>query len=153
MLHTPNNPISLALTLRTLGHEEPSTQLVPTAGHDHLTIPCTASSGAISNEPAACVERHSSESSAQRADAPAARRKPVTFLGSMLFKRGVSGTRVVARGKTQTVAGHTFKGYGAHCDAYPCDYLTVAAALGTTDSDMDEFIARLKACIEEFHRT
>jgi O-phospho-L-seryl-tRNASec:L-selenocysteinyl-tRNA synthase len=70
----------------------------------------------------------------------------------MLFKRGVSGTRVVARGKEQTVAGHAFAGYGAHCDAYPHDYLTFAAALGTTESDVDEFILRLRGCIEEFRR-
>ena len=44
------------------------------------------------------------------------------------------------------------QGYGAHCDAYPCDYLTVAAALGTTEADIHEFLRRLDACCAEFRR-
>ena len=38
----------------------------------------------------------------------------VTFFGSMLFSRCVSGTRTVARGKRQDVGGVAFEGYGAH---------------------------------------
>ena len=68
----------------------------------------------------------------------------------MLFTRCVSGTRVIARGKTQIVDGHSFKGYGAHHDAYPYDYLTVAAALGTRQTDIDEFLVRLNKCVMEF---
>ena len=68
----------------------------------------------------------------------------------MLFKRCVSGTRVVARGKHAEVAGHAFAGYGAHCDAYPHDYLTFAAALGTTRADVDAFVHRLEQCFAEF---
>ncbi|KAK9831899.1 hypothetical protein WJX81_006837 [Elliptochloris bilobata] len=99
LLRTPGNPISLALTLDTLGSQVPP---------------------------------------------------PVAFLGSMLFKRCVSGTRVVARGKAAVVAGHSFVGYGAHCDAYPHDYLTFAAALGTTRADVDAFVRRLEQCFAEF---
>lgn len=77
---------------------------------------------------------------------------PATLLGSMLFKRCVSGTRVVARGKRQTVACIAFSGYGAHCDDYPCDYLTVAAALGTSRNDVDEFVARARQCFADFRR-
>jgi O-phospho-L-seryl-tRNASec:L-selenocysteinyl-tRNA synthase len=78
--------------------------------------------------------------------------KPVTMFGSMLFKRGVSGTRVVARGMRQSVAGHSFEGYGAHFDEYPCDYLTFAAALGTTSSDVDEFVRRMKLALRDFQK-
>ena len=81
---------------------------------------------------------------------PAAQPPPVAFLGSMLFKRCVSGTRVVPRGAAATVAGHAFVGYGAHTDAYPHDYLTFAAALGTTRADVDAFVGRLEACFAEF---
>lgn len=48
------------------------------------------------------------------------------------------------------VAGHSFAGYGAHCDAYPHDYLTFAAALGTTRGDVDAFLRRLEQCFAEF---
>lgn len=70
----------------------------------------------------------------------------------MLFNRFVSGTRVVARGKRQSVEGTSFLGYGAHHDAYPHDYLTVAVALGTTAADIDEFLARFADCFKEFQR-
>lgn len=66
-----------------------------------------------------------------------------TSLGSMLFMRSVSGVRVVAKGAVQTVAGHQFRGFGAHCDDYPCNYLTAAAAIGITKADVDSFIKRL----------
>ena len=64
----------------------------------------------------------------------------------------MSGTRVVERGKQQTVEGIGFEGYGAHIDRYPHDYLTVAAALGTTAAEVDEFLARLALCFKEFRR-
>lgn len=90
--------------------------------------------------------------------------KTVTFLGSKLFTRleftilgsvglewfrFVSGTRVVARGKVQSVGGFTFVGYGAHNNGYPHDYLTFAAALGTTKEDIDRFIEKLKSIYAE----
>lgn len=68
----------------------------------------------------------------------------VSFLGSMLFKRCVSGVRVITRGSKQAVAGNSFLGYGSHCDAYPYDYLTVAAALGTSKQDVDHFLLKLR---------
>ena len=40
----------------------------------------------------------------------------VTFFGSMLFSRCVSGTRTVPRGKRLEVGGIVFDGYGAHYD-------------------------------------
>lgn len=70
----------------------------------------------------------------------------------MLFNRCVSGTRVVARGAQQVVGGLPFTGYGAHHDAYPCDYLTVAAALGTSEADVDEFVSRLARCLADFRQ-
>lgn len=66
--------------------------------------------------------------------------------------RCVSGTRVVAKGKQQSVGGIDFLGYGAHFDAYPHDYLTAAAALGTTEDDVDEFVSRLKKSLNEWKK-
>lgn len=70
----------------------------------------------------------------------------------MLFMRGVSGTRVVEPGTTKTIDGHKFLGFGAQCNAYPCAYLTAAAALGMTLGDVDVYIARLDRTIEAFKR-
>ncbi|GFR47964.1 hypothetical protein Agub_g9769, partial [Astrephomene gubernaculifera] len=82
---------------------------------------------------------------ARAAAAPA----DVTFFGSMLFSRFVSGTRVVAPGKTQTVGGVSFHNYGSHTDTpYPSTYVTAAAALGMTQADVDELVARLERCFK-----
>ena len=51
--------------------------------------------------------------------------------------------RVVTHSTEQEIAGHHFTGYGAHHSNYPCTYLTAAAALGITKSDVDSFIRRL----------
>ncbi|XP_022083546.1 O-phosphoseryl-tRNA(Sec) selenium transferase-like isoform X2 [Acanthaster planci] len=70
-------------------------------------------------------------------------RKEVSEVGSMLFKRNVSGARVVPRGVTKTIGGYDFTGYGSHCNDYPTGYLTVAAAIGITKEDVDLFVKRL----------
>ena len=76
-----------------------------------------------------------------------------TYLGSMLFSRGVSGTRVVPRGKASKVEGIAFSGYGSHCSDYPHGpYLTAAAAIGMTVEDVALFSARLRKALAEFHR-
>lgn len=65
------------------------------------------------------------------------------FLGSMLFTRCVSGTRVVPRGQLKSVGGVDFTGYGASVTGYPHDYLTAACALGLSPAELDEFLLRL----------
>ncbi|PNF28476.1 O-phosphoseryl-tRNA(Sec) selenium transferase [Cryptotermes secundus] len=69
--------------------------------------------------------------------------KTVTMLGSMLFLRCVSGTRVVTGADLKEVAGYKFEGWGAHNSNYPVPYLTAAAALGMRKSDVDLFSHRL----------
>lgn len=64
------------------------------------------------------------------------RRMDPTMFGSMLFRRGVSGTRVVSTRATKKIAGITFQGYGAHCDAYPVPYFNAACAVGLTKEVM-----------------
>ena len=65
------------------------------------------------------------------------------FLGSMLFTRCVSGTRVVPRGQLKSVSGVEFTGYGASVTDYPHDYLTAACAIGLSVAELDEFVVRL----------
>ena len=67
----------------------------------------------------------------------------VTQLGSMLFIRNVSGTRVVNGSDTKTIGGHDFRGFGSHFDSYPFAYLTAAASVGMTRDDVDTFTKRL----------
>ena len=76
----------------------------------------------------------------------------VTFFGSMLFSRCVSGTRTVPLGKSLEVGGITFQGYGAHHDCYPVPYLTAAASLGMTHQDVDDFCVRLRKSFADVGR-
>lgn len=131
LLETPGNPISLAITLDSLP-AAPAREGTGGAGP----------SGERAAEPA--------EGPGGGGGAAEGRGSSPSFLGSMLFSRCVSGTRVVVRGVRQTVAGHEFRGYGAHCDAYPSDYLTVAAALGTSEAEVEEFVRRMGKCLAEF---
>ena len=60
--------------------------------------------------------------------------------------------RVVAPGKTTSVAGYTFKNFGAHYNSYPHAYLTAAAGIGITREDVDIFITRLDKVLVSYSR-
>ncbi|XP_065828040.1 O-phosphoseryl-tRNA(Sec) selenium transferase-like [Oscarella lobularis] len=76
-----------------------------------------------------------------------------TEIGSMLFTRFVSGTRVIVPGKSNTIGLHTFQNWGSHLnDEYPCPYLTAAAAIGLTKPEVDSFLKRLEKVITKFKR-
>lgn len=97
VLATPGNPISLALSLSSFdapaGREAAGGQQA--AAPQQVRQPAAAAGG---QAPEAAVQGSSSGGDdAQQAPVP------ITFLGSMLFNRCVSGTRVVARGKRQEV--------------------------------------------------
>lgn len=102
-------------------------------------------------------------------------RDHLTFLGSALFTRRVSGPRVVlcdtpeptgaeepegeggasssaqVRGKYKKIVdGTSFQSYGAHTDTYPCCYLTAACALGATKAELESFTVTLKKALEDF---
>lgn len=74
----------------------------------------------------------------------------LTELGSMLFLRGVSGTRVIATTDVKAIAGYTFEGWGSHSKSYPVAYLTAAASIGMTRKDVDLFVQRLSKCLGKF---
>ncbi|XP_071448106.1 O-phosphoseryl-tRNA(Sec) selenium transferase [Hetaerina americana] len=69
--------------------------------------------------------------------------KNLTMLGSMLFLRCVSGTRVVTGTDVKDVVGYKFEGWGAHNANCSMPYLTAAAAIGMRKSDVDLFVHRL----------
>lgn len=66
----------------------------------------------------------------------------VAEIGSMLFTRRVSGSRVVPKNAQKTIEGYSFTGYGSHCDDYPYPYLTVAVAVGMDRDECDIFLKR-----------
>lgn len=69
-------------------------------------------------------------------------------LGSKLFSKGVTGARVLVpnriRQKSTIIDGYSFSGFGTHYDDFPHAYMTVAAAVGSSLSDIDTFIERLE---------
>lgn len=94
VLATPGNPISLALSLRSFE-------------------PAAVRQAAGGDPPAAAGEQQAA--AGQQGLAPQQQQPvPITFLGSMLFNRCISGTRVVARGKRQEVGSQFVRLGAAH---------------------------------------
>lgn len=92
LIETPGNTVSLAMSLKHLGHEP----------------------------------------------------KQVTQIGSMLFHKLVSGTRVIVSSDEKDICGVKFKNFGSHSNAYPCAYLTASASIGIKKADIDTFLKRLQ---------
>lgn len=59
--------------------------------------------------------------------------------------------RVVTGNEEKTINGHTFTGFGAHYDAYPVSYFTVAAAIGIKRQDIDTFCVRLDKVLSKLY--
>ena len=69
----------------------------------------------------------------------------VSFLGSMLFQRNVSGCRVVEQSDTVTeINGVEFISWGSHVANYPVSYFTAACSVGLTEGEILLFIDRLQ---------
>lgn len=79
-------------------------------------------------------------------------RKDISYFGSMLFKRCVSGTRVIPRAETKTMGETTFIGFGSSTEEYPHAYMTAACAIGVNRAEVAEFFARLDKTLKEFNR-
>jgi O-phospho-L-seryl-tRNASec:L-selenocysteinyl-tRNA synthase len=77
----------------------------------------------------------------------------LSFLGSMLYQRCVSGCRVVTcTGETKKVSGMYFTDWGAHSNAYPHSYFTVACSIGIQERDVTVFLERLDKVLAKFKR-
>ena len=72
-----------------------------------------------------------------------------TEVGSMLFTRGVSGTRVMTGRQEKAVEGHRFKCWGSHSDEATTPYLTAAAAIGMDRAEVDLFVRKLDKVLAE----
>jgi len=101
----------------------------------------------------------------------------LTFLGSALFTRRISGPRVVVcaapaskedcaeneseeqnaivkiKGKYQKkIDGTPFQSYGAHADTYPCCYLTAACAIGASREELSFFLSRFETALQDYRK-
>lgn len=96
---------------------------------------------------------------------------PISELGSMLFQRKVTGSRVVAVKKKQieTVQRKESDGlsyclgqeisktsdlsnWGSHHDHFPVSYLTVACSIGLRREEIDEGLERISRVIHQFSK-
>lgn len=76
--------------------------------------------------------------------------KTITELGSQLFLRCVSGTRVVSNIEFKKISGYEFHGWGSHHNSYPTSYLTAAASIGMTTVDVEQFLNRLTKVMDSW---
>ncbi|XP_013099593.2 O-phosphoseryl-tRNA(Sec) selenium transferase [Stomoxys calcitrans] len=73
-----------------------------------------------------------------------------TKFGSMLYTRGISGTRVVASGCTKTIDNFEFKNWGTHEDLVSLPYITVAASIGITEEDINIFLRKFSDLLKKY---
>jgi len=85
-------------------------------------------------------------------DDKASKNKLVSEFGSMLFRRCVSGTRVVPRDETKRLGSHEFRGFGGSTDRYPHSYMTAACAIGLAKGEMNEFFIRLDKTFSQYRK-
>jgi O-phospho-L-seryl-tRNASec:L-selenocysteinyl-tRNA synthase len=76
-----------------------------------------------------------------------------SFIGSMLFKRAVSGCRVVTPPSDESqpptiISGYQFIGWGSHHDEYPSPYLTAACAVGMQENEIYQFLHKLEKVLK-----
>ena len=76
----------------------------------------------------------------------------LTELGSMLFTRRISGARVVKLRTTQKIENYEFLHYGSHSSQSEFPYLTVAAAIGIEDEDIDIFMKKFDSIYQRLRR-
>jgi len=72
-----------------------------------------------------------------------------TNMGSMLFIRGVSGTRVVTGKDEKSIENQNFTGWGSHSCSTDSTYLTAAAGVGMEEEEVKLFIKRLDKVLEK----
>jgi len=154
LLSCPNNTISFAITLDHLS----STDVLQKVEKLHVsaekqeieqTSKIIILEDYASREDDACSTSHHDSSDIDNLQTKS---KAISYFGSMLFTRCVSGTRVVPMHETKAICEHTFRGYGSSTDNYPHSYLTAACAIGLPQSEMDEFFIRLDKCFHDYFK-
>jgi O-phospho-L-seryl-tRNASec:L-selenocysteinyl-tRNA synthase len=130
VLSTGQNPISMAMTLNELQRQSSSGEEKKYNSDDKGT-------GDGKHESASSVSN-------------------VSGIGSMLYSRMISGVRVCNSSQqqkkiTKISEGFEFANYGCHISNYPAGvYLTVAAAIGQSEEEIQQFFDRLAKVIKQF---
>ena len=80
-------------------------------------------------------------------------KESISFFGSMLFQRNVSGCRVVPQSDTVTeINGTKFISWGAHMSHYPASYFTAACSVGLTEEEIILFMDRIEKVWKKFEK-
>lgn len=137
LLSCPNNTISFAITLDHLISSDPLSKF------SKLDLSIDQGSD---GDPIINTQDHGSSEDNQQSNS-----KAISYFGSMLFTRCVSGTRVIPVHETKEVCGRQFNGYGSSTDNYPHSYMTAACAIGLTQSELEEFFIRLDKCFHDYY--
>mmetsp|Transcript_10888 Transcript_10888/g.16590 ORF Transcript_10888/g.16590 Transcript_10888/m.16590 type:complete len:532 (+) Transcript_10888:34-1629(+) len=110
-------------------------------GERVLVSPCNSISIGVTLSQSLCRQEVGSPDSVPMSDSRST--VDISYIGSMLFKRSVSGSRVVAAGGESTIGGHVFRGWGAHIASYHSSYLTVACAVGLREPEIHTFLNKM----------
>eukprot|EP00127_Corallochytrium_limacisporum_P005517 Clim_evm34s207 gene=Clim_evmTU34s207 len=74
----------------------------------------------------------------------------VSNLGAKIFRRNISGARVLSKKKATVFEGHEFTNFGMHTsDPQAVAYVNAAAALGMGDGDAVRFVHKLRKILKE----
>ncbi|XP_055711079.1 O-phosphoseryl-tRNA(Sec) selenium transferase [Phlebotomus papatasi] len=74
-------------------------------------------------------------------------------IGSRLFRRGVTGARVVSGNEIKTIENRIFDTWGSHTSSPKnVPYLTVAAALGCRSEEIDTLCEKLRQILKEIDK-
>jgi O-phospho-L-seryl-tRNASec:L-selenocysteinyl-tRNA synthase len=122
LLETPNNLISVGVTLGSFIRKP-----VAQAASEEDGVEVAA---------AAVPDRKSSQSN-------------LSFIGSMMFSRLISGARTVPQHVEKTIVGYSFHGYGASHAGFPHPYATFACAIGMTKADVDVMATRFDKTLKD----
>lgn len=76
-----------------------------------------------------------------------------TLFGAMLFKRGVSGARMIVPNATNKIEHLEFPSYGSSTNAFVRPYFTLACAIGTTPEDVELLVARVLKTVKAFAKS
>jgi hypothetical protein len=175
ILPSTNNSISIAMTVNSL-YESNDSRDMTVLNTDDQPLPSNSNGGNVtevselSNDllhPSSALDTliHDHSSGVLNpSDLPVGHTREISpsFFGSMLFRRNVSGCRVVdcSSGKSKSIEGYSFLHWGSHYNDWNvhlnsyrntdterihCQaYLTAACAIGATESEIQLYLKRLR---------
>jgi len=160
LVHSPENPISVAISIQYLAEMQSQLQLEQAAvtcrvSQETVTEPELGSFPSVSVGDVRPPASEGADAGAGTSTGAAPTAFDVNSIGAMLFYNCVSGTRVIYRqAKPTVINGFSFTNWGSHANAFPSmPYITAAVAVGMTEEDVTKFISEftkvLKKCVKK----